>query len=230
MSEVLMEHVSKIFKNNMPGLRNVNLKIEKGEFVFLLGRSGAGKSTLMKLITRELEPTRGEIYVDGQRIDTIKRKDIAFLRRKMGIIKQERTLLEHKTVYENVAFALVATEQPKKVIEQSVPAALGLVGMRKKADCMPSELSGGEKFRIELARAVVNNPSILIADEPTANLDPDSAWDIMCLIDEINRCGITVIVATHAKQLVNIMKKRVVTLYHGQIIGDVKKGRYGDII
>ncbi len=230
MPMIVLQDVTKVFENDTLAVDSISLGIEQGEFVFLLGKSGAGKSTLLRLIARELEPTSGDIQVDGKSMTNMKKRDIPFLRRKFGLIWQNSLLLPDRTVYDNVALAMYATEQPQKLINESVPAALSLVNMRKKADRFPHELSGGEQFKVALARAVVNNPQVLCADEPTANLDKDSAWDIMCLLDEINRCGITVIVATHAQELVTIMRKRVVTLTEGRLLGDVRKGKYGDII
>lgn len=230
MPYILLEQVTKRFDGNKIGIQNASLEIEKGEFVFFVGKSGSGKTTLIKLISRQYKPTEGVVIFEDEKLNDMPAKKIPYLRRKMGVITQETGLLETRTVYENIAFAMLATEQAPKVIQEAVPTALGMVGMRKKADRLPSEISGGERIRVALARAIVNNPQVLIADEPTANLDADSAWDIMCLLKEINHIGITVLVATHAKELVNIMKKRVVTLNQGKIIGDVKKGKYGDTI
>lgn len=230
MPVITFDKVTKVFDHGVVGVENISLRIEQGEFVFLLGKSGAGKSTFMRLLIRDLEPTNGSIFFEHQNVMELKKKELPFLRRKFGVIWQDPMLLPNRTVYDNVALAMYATEQPKELISQSVPAALGLVGMRKKWENYPNELSGGEQFKVALARAVVNNPQILIADEPTANLDKDSAWDTMYLLDEINRCGITVIVASHAKELVSIMRKRVITLTEGRILGDVKRGKYGDIV
>ena len=229
MPMIVLKDVTKVF-GNQTAVDRVSLEIKQGEFVFLLGKSGAGKSTLLKLIAKELEPSSGDIQIDGKSLTAMKKKEIPFLRRRFGVIWQDSFLLPDRTVYDNVSLAMYAIEQPQRLIDESVPAALSLVNMRKRADRFPHELSGGEQFKVALARAVVNNPQILCADEPTANLDKDSAWDIMCLLEEINRCGITVIVATHAQELVSIMRKRVVTLTEGRLLGDVKKGRYGDII
>lgn len=230
MAFITMENVSKTFPKNIVGVDNISLEIEKGEFVFLLGRSGSGKSTLIKLLTREIEPTKGNIIIENENINEISANKMPFFRRKLGLVKQEFFLLEQKNLFDNVAIAMMAIEQPKKAIDEMVPAVLGMVGMRNKAMSYPHEISGGERMRVELARAIVNAPKVLIADEPTANLDNDASWDIMCLLDDINRLGITVIVATHAKDLVNILKKRVITLHHGKKIGDVKKGKYGDVV
>lgn len=230
MAAITFNNVTKIYENNVIGLNNITINIQKGEFVFILGKSGSGKSTFLNLITRQIEPTSGKITVEDVNISEIPKKKVPFFRRNFGIVYQETSLLPNKNVYDNIAFAMIATEKPTSLIKKSVPIALGTVGMRKKAACYPWELSGGELFRVGLARAIVNNPSIIIADEPTANLDPDMSWDIMCLLDELNRKGVTVLVATHAKELVNIMRKRVVTFYNGKMIGDVKNGKYGYII
>lgn len=215
MAEISFKNVVKIFENKAVGLNHFNLEIEKGEFVFLVGKSGVGKSTSLRLLTKEIEPTKGKIYVRERDLAEITRKELPYFRRSMGIVWQQTQLLPKKTVYENVAFALEVLETDKKKIAEDVPAALGLVNMNKKADRYPKELSGGECLRVALARAMVNNPSILIADEPTGNLDQDTAWDIMCLLDEANRCGITVVVATHALELARLMKKRIIVMRAG---------------
>lgn len=224
MAEISFQNVTKIYENKAVGLNNFNLEIEKGEFVFLVGKSGVGKSTSLKLLTKEIEPTQGKIYVMGQEVSQIARKELPYFRRNLGIVWQQTQLLPKKTVYENVAFALEVLEVEKEKIAKDVPAALGLVNMNKKADRYPKELSGGECLRVALARAMVNNPSILIADEPTGNLDDDSAWDIMCLLDEANRCGVTVVVATHALHLAKLMKKRIVAMRAGYITRDIPSG------
>lgn len=230
MPVINVKHATVIYNNNVVANDDVNLRIEEGDFIFILGRNGSGKSTLLRLITRDIDPTEGAVYFDDRNMKDFTRKEMPFFRRQFGIIWQEPLLVQHKTVFENVALAMFAVGQTEEVIKMAVPAALGLVGIRKKADVYPKELSGGERFKVALARAVVNNPKILIADEPTANLDRDTAWDIVCLLDEINRLGITVVVATHAQELVNIMRKRVVTMTYGRLMGDVRKGKYGDII
>ncbi len=227
---IFFNNVTKIFENHAVGVQDVTLKIDRGEFVFFVGKSGSGKSTLFKLITKEIEPSKGEIFINDVKLENMSVKEIPYHRRRLGVVNQSMGLLEGKTVYDNIAFAMIATEQPLAQIKHIVPGILGTVGMRSKMFAFPCELSDGEKLRIALARSLVNSPDILLADEPTASLDPDTAWDIMCLLDEINRIGITVLVATHAKELVNIMKKRVVNLHDGKILGDVKKGKYGYII
>ncbi len=225
-----LSHVTKIYKNGTEGVRDITLNIDRGEFVFLVGSSGSGKSTLIKLLLREIEPTEGMININ--KIDTVNlvQKQIPYLRRNLGVVFQDFRLLPNKTVYENVAFAMQVIEAPSKLIRRNVPAVLSLVGLQNKLRAYPRELSGGEQQRTALARAIVNNPPILIADEPTGNLDPETAWDIMCLLEEINLRGTTVVVATHARDIVDAMQKRVVMLEHGRIIRDVDKGRYSDEI
>lgn len=230
MFSITLEKVSKVYENGVKGLDNVTLKVNAGEFVFLVGQTGSGKSTMLQLLTKELEPTMGKILIASEDITNMPQKQIPFFRRKIGIVK-ERPLLSHdKSVAENIELALLATGQPKAYREQAIHAALGIVGMRNKAALKASVLSGGESSRIALARAIVNNPSLLIADEPTAGLDPDTAWDMIGLLNEINRRGVTVIMATHDKQLVNLMKKRVVTLFEGRLLGDAKNAKYGYLI
>lgn len=224
MAEISFQNVTKIYENKAVGLNHFHLEIEKGEFVFLVGKSGVGKSTALKLLTKEIELTQGKISVMEQDISQITRKELPYFRRRLGIVWQQTQLLQNKTVYENVAFALEVLEIEREQIEKDVPAALGLVNMNKKADRYPKQLSGGECLRVALARAMVNNPSILIADEPTGNLDEDSAWDIMCLLDEVNRCGVTVIVATHALELARLMKKRIIVMRAGYVARDIPKG------
>ena len=230
MYSVVLENVSHVYPNGTEGLVNVNLNIKSGDFVFLLGKSGSGKSTLLNLLTKEINPTKGKIYFGQEDITSMERKQIPFYRRKIGIVKENTMLLENKNVYDNVKIALLATEKINSNTDYNVMAVLGIVGMRKKWDSFPNELSQGEKTRVALARAIINNPCVILADEPTAGLDNDASWDIMNLFDEINRKKVTVIMATHEKDLVTIMKKRVVTLYNGSILGDVKRGKYGDLI
>ncbi len=224
MAEISYQNVVKIFENNAVGLNHFNLNIEKGEFVFLLGKSGVGKSTSLRLLTKELEPTKGRVFVRDKDLAEISKKELPFYRRSIGVVWQQTQLLPKKTVYQNVAFALEVLETEKKIIQQNVPAALGLVNMNKKADRYPKELSGGECLKVALARAMVNNPTLLIADEPTGNLDGDSAWDIMCLLDEVNRCGVTVVVATHAIEMAKLMKKRMIVMRAGYVARDIPKG------
>jgi len=223
-----IENVTKVYPNGSEGVKNVSIRIGKGEFVFFIGSSGSGKSTLIKLLMKELNPTKGRIVINGINTTDMKRSQIPYLRRNLGIVFQDFRLLPNKTVYENVAFAMQVIEAPRKQIRRNVPTVLSLVGLSHKAKAYPNQLSGGEQQRTALARAIVNNPPILIADEPTGNLDPDTAWEIMQLLDEINKRGTTVVVATHAKDLVDVMQKRVVTLKNGHIIRDVEKGGYSD--
>lgn len=217
---------TKIYPNGAVGLKNVTLNIEKGEFVFIIGASGSGKSTFLKLIMHEETPTEGEVYVNGYSVHNMPRSEVPYLRRSLGIVFQDFRLLPNKTAYENVAFAMQIVEAQPREIRRQVPLALGLVGLSKKAKSYPSQLSGGEQQRVALARALVNNPAVLIADEPTGNLDPKTSMEIMELLDEINQRGTTVIVATHEKSIVDAMKKRVITLDRGELVSDVKKGLY----
>ena len=223
-----IENVTKIYPNGSEGLKNVSIRIEKGEFVFFIGSSGSGKSTLIKLLMKELNPTQGRIIINGINTTDMKRSQIPYLRRNLGIVFQDFRLLPNKTVYENVAYAMQVIEAPSKQIRRNVPTVLSLVGLSHKAKAYPNQLSGGEQQRTALARAIVNNPPILIADEPTGNLDPDTAWEIMQLLEEINKRGTTVVVATHAKDLVDVMQKRVVALENGRVVRDIKKGGYND--
>ncbi|WXR60908.1 cell division ATP-binding protein FtsE [Peptostreptococcaceae bacterium AGR-M142] len=220
-------NVSKEFdKSKKKALSNVSVKIEKGEFVFLVGSSGAGKSTFMKLIMKEQEASSGFIILEGKDITNIPKREIPYIRRSMGVVFQDFRLLENKTVYENVAFAMEIIGYSKKEIRRKAPFVLGTVGLSEKANSYPKELSGGEQQRVSIARALVNNPHLLIADEPTGNLDPTNAREIMGYLERINKRGTTVIVATHAQDLVDEMKKRVIVLDKGKIIRDEERGLY----
>ncbi|HHY82606.1 MAG TPA: cell division ATP-binding protein FtsE [Clostridiales bacterium] len=219
-------NVSKVYDNGLQALNNVNISVESGEFVFIVGASGAGKSTLVKLLLKEIEPTEGKIIVNDVDLSRMKRKEIPFYRRGIGVVFQDFRLLPTKTVYENVAFAMEIVEASRKEIRRQVPAVLGMVGLASKANAYPSQLSGGEQQRTALARALVNNPSILIADEPTGNLDAATAAEIMKIINMINHRGTTVIMATHARDIVNSMKKRVITFRKGIVVSDKEKGEY----
>lgn len=223
---VEFKSVTKKYSNGTLALSNINLCINKGEFAFLVGASGSGKSTMLKLIMKEEEPTEGEIHVNGYEVSSLKRKEVPYLRRGLGIVFQDFRLLPNKTVYENVEFAMQITESLPKEIRRQVPMSLALVGLSKKANAYPGQLSGGEQQRVALARALVNNPALLIADEPTGNLDPETSWEIMKLLSEVNYRGTTVIVATHEKGIVDTMKKRVVAIDKGEIIRDQEKGLY----
>ena len=222
------KNVSKVYDTGTEAVHNANFKIDKGEFVFLVGSSGSGKSTLIKLILKEEEPTRGNIIINGKDTTFLKPKRVPFLRRSMGVVFQDFRLLPDKTVYENVAFAMYIVKATPRHIRRQVPMVLSLVGLSAKAKMYPNELSGGEQQRVALARALVNNPSIIIADEPTGNLDPDTAWEIMNLLNDINLRGTTVVMATHAKNIVDAMNKRVIHIDKGNIISD-RKGGYEEV-
>ena len=224
---IAIKDVSKKYPNGTVALDGINIDIHKGEFVFFVGASGAGKSTLVKLILKEENPTTGSMSIDGVMINTIKRRQIPYFRRKLGVVFQDFRLLPDKTVAENVAFAMHIVEASKREITRQVPRVLSIVGLGDKADVFPGQLSGGEQQRVSLARAIVNNPALLIADEPTGNLDPDTAWEIMKILKEINQRGTTVIMATHARDIVNYMRQRVVTLDGGRIVRDLERGGYG---
>ena len=221
-------NVSKKYDTGTEAIHNINFKINKGEFAFLVGSSGSGKSTIIKLILKEEEPTSGNIIINGKDTTFLKPKRVPFLRRSMGIVFQDFRLLPDKTVYENVAFAMYVVKATPKHIRRQVPMVLSLVGLSNKAKVYPNELSGGEQQRVALARAIVNNPSMLIADEPTGNLDPNTAWDIMELLNDINLRGTTVVVATHAKDIVDKMNKRVIRIDQGKIVRD-EKGGYDEV-
>ncbi|MGF7430831.1 cell division ATP-binding protein FtsE [Thermoanaerobacterium thermosaccharolyticum] len=219
--------VSKKYKNEIIAVSNINFTIDNGEFVFLVGPSGAGKSTILKLLLREEIPTAGSIFVDKKDITKLKRRDVPYLRRNIGVVFQDFKLLPNKTVYENIAFALQIVEAEPKYIRRRVPMVLSLVGLSDRANSYPQQLSGGEQQRVSIARAIVNEPSILVADEPTGNLDPDTSWEIVKLLSEINKRGTTVIMSTHAKDIVDSMKKRVIALEKGNIVRDEMRGAYG---
>lgn len=221
-----LQDVSKAYTAGIPAVNNINLHIDKGEFVFIVGDSGAGKSTIIKMMLKELEPTSGKIVVNGKNLARLKRRKIPMLRRDIGVVFQDFRLLKDRNVYENVAFAQRVVETPTKVIRRRVPAMLSMVGLAEKYRSYPKELSGGEQQRVALARALVNNPPILLADEPTGNLDPKNSWEIMKLLEEINNRGTTVIVVTHNREVVDAMKKRVVTIRNGVIVSDERKGGY----
>ena len=221
-----MRNTSKIYENGAKGLYDVNLTIKKGEFVFIVGSSGSGKTSFVRLLLKEIEPTKGKIIVDGKDIGKLSRRDMPLYRRRMGVVFQDFRLLKNKTVYENVAFAMRIVEATNKEIRRTVPQVLALVGLAKKAKAYPNQLSGGEQQRVSLARAIINKPPILIADEPTGNLDPDTAWEIMTLLEDINNLGTTVVVATHARDIVDDMQKRVVALGEGRVLRDTENSGY----
>ncbi|MBM7614247.1 cell division transport system ATP-binding protein [Alkaliphilus hydrothermalis] len=222
-----MMNVSKKYKNGVQALTNINLKIDKGEFAFLVGPSGAGKSTFIKLLLKEEEPSEGKIYLDNKEITKLSKRKTPLLRRNIGVIFQDFRLLPNKTVFENVAFAMEIIEASSREIRRQVPMVLGMVGLSDRANNYPHQLSGGERQRVSIARAIVNNPSILIADEPTGNLDPETAWEIMKVLRQINRRGTTILMVTHAKDIVDVMQQRVIALEKGRIVRDQERGAYG---
>ncbi len=221
-----MHNLSLVYPNGVRALQDIDLVVARGEFVFLVGHTGSGKSSLMKLIYREHDPTTGAVFVDGHEISDMKRSQIPFLRRRIGVIFQDFRLLSHKTAFENVAYALEVTGNSRREIPRKVVKALTLVNMREKADRLPGELSGGEQQRVAIARALINDPIILLADEPTGNLDPDSSWDIMQILSKVNSRGTTVLVATHNQQMVDVMQKRVLVMERGVMLHDLERGRY----
>lgn len=224
---ILLDRVSKTYgKKNSAVLQRISLHIESKEFVIVVGASGAGKSTFLKLLTREEKPTTGKIIVGGIDYESLKDKDIPKLRRKIGVVFQDFKLLPNKTVYENVAFALEIIGISTKEIKNTVPRVLDIVGLKGKQNNMPMELSGGERQRVAIARAIVRQPKILIADEPTGNLDPKHAWDVIRVLEKINKYGTTVILTTHNQEIVNKLKRRVVTIADGKIASDNSKGEY----
>ena len=223
-----MNNVTKVYPNGSTGVENINLHINKGEFVFIVGSSGSGKSTLMKLLLKELDPTEGDIIINKVKTNELNRRQIPYLRRNLGVVFQDFRLLPNKTVYENVAFAMRVIEAPGRIIRRNVPAVLSLVGLGQKGRSYPNQLRLEEQQRRARARAIANNPPILICDEPTGNLDPETAYGIMKLLDDINKRGTTIVMATHARDIVDAMQKRVVTLHKGHIIRDIEKGGYSD--
>lgn len=224
---IRLENVTKRYRGDSTAVRDISLEVGKGEFVFLVGPSGSGKSTLLRLLTREESPESGQIWVAGKDIGQLPAWKVPYLRRNTGCVFQDFKLLPNKTVFENVAFALQVIGRPKHVIKTQVPQILDLVGLSKKSDDLPSELSGGEQQRVAIARAFVNRPLILLADEPTGNLDPATTVGIMRLLDRINRTGTTVIMATHDQGIVNEMRRRVIELDRGTMVRDQDRGVYG---
>lgn len=223
---ITLENVSKSYAKGQPALDDVSLHIDKGEFVFIVGNSGSGKSTLIKLLLKELEPTSGTIIVNDQNLGKMKRRKVPKYRRGVGVVFQDFRLLKDRNVYENVAFAQRVIERPNRVIKKRVPEILTLVGLAEKYKSFPRELSGGEQQRVALARALVNRPNILLADEPTGNLDPKNSLEIMKLLEEINERGTTVLVVTHNREIVNSFRKRVITMRKGVIVSDEEEGGY----
>jgi cell division transport system ATP-binding protein len=226
---IVFENVSKIYDGEVVGLREVSLHIPKGEFVFLVGPSGSGKSTLIRLVLKELDPTQGRILVAGRNLTTLRRSKVPLLRRNIGCVFQDFKLLPNKTVYENVAYALQVVGENHRSVRRKVPEILNLVGLGDKMGNRPSEVSGGEQQRVSVARAFVNHPPLLLADEPTGNIDPDTSIGIMQLLLRINRTGTTVVVATHDREMVDRMRKRVIALDGGRLVRDERRGVYDGV-
>ncbi|PXW91490.1 cell division ATP-binding protein FtsE [Streptohalobacillus salinus] len=224
---IKMQNVKKTYPNGVQALNGIDLQIDPGEFVYLVGQSGAGKSTFTKLIFREETATSGEIYVSGKDLTKMKRRDVPYLRREIGVVYQDFKLLPKMTIYENVAFALEVVEETPRNMRKRVMEVLDQVGLKNKARFIPDELSGGEQQRVAIARAIANYPKLLIADEPTGNLDPDTSWEIMKILEEINASGTTIIMATHSKEIVNTIKRRVIAIEDGLIVRDQHRGDYG---
>ena len=226
---IQFENVTKIYDNGFPALNDISFTIEKGEFVFLVGSSAAGKSTIIKLIMKEEDATEGSIFINGIDVCDLKRREVPYFRRTIGVVFQDFRLLPNKTVQENVAYAMEIVGASNKEIRRTVPNVLSMVGLSHKAKMYPSQLSGGEQQRVAIARAIVNNPVVLIADEPTGNLDPDTAMEIMNILEDINRRGTTVVMATHAENIVNKLQKRVIVVEKGTIARDEEKGGYTNV-
>lgn len=224
---IRMVGVSKRYSNGMLAVSDINLHVERGDFIFLVGPSGAGKSTIIKMLLKEETCTKGKLTVDDLEISRLHRRRVPFLRRKMGVVFQDYRLLQNKTVFENVAFAMEITGASAREIRKNVPMILSVVGLADKQKCYPNQLSGGEQQRVSIARAMINNPPILIADEPTGNLDPETSWEIMKILKQINRRGTTVVMATHDREIVDIMQQRVIALENGRIVRDEMGGQYG---
>jgi len=222
---IRFEHVSKVYGEKR-ALDDVSIEISDGEFVFIVGPTAAGKSTFIKLMSKEIDPDSGSIYIDDEDITEYSNRQVPELRKRIGMVFQDFRLLPNKTVYENVAFAMEVVHYTRRTIDRQVPQVLALMGIADKADSFPDKLSGGEQQRVAIARAIINNPGLLIADEPTGNLDPSTAFEIMKLIDQINKRGTTVVMVTHAKEIVDRMGKRVITIDHGRVVKD-SKGGYG---
>ena len=223
-----LENVNKTYETGSKAVRDLNLHIEAGEFVFIVGNSGSGKSTLIKLLLKEVEPTSGSIVVDGLEITRMKRRKVPMYRRNIGVVFQDFRLLKDRNIYDNVAFAQRVIAAPAREIKRRVPEILNMVGLAGKYKSYPRQLSGGEQQRVAIARALVNKPAILLADEPTGNLDPKNSWEIMNLLDEVNRQGTTVVVVTHNREIVDQMKKRVIAMKSGKIVSDEEEGAYAN--
>lgn len=224
---IKLEHVSKSYTAGIPALNNVSLDIEEGEFVFIVGDSGSGKSTLIKLLLKELEPTEGTITINNKKLNKIKRRQIPKFRRNIGVVFQDFRLLKDRNIYDNVAFAQKVIGESNRSIKKNVPSMLSMVGLAAKYRSYPRQLSGGEQQRVAIARALINEPKILLADEPTGNLDNHNAWEIMKLLEEINSRGTTVVVVTHNLEIVKAMNKRVITMKKGVVVED-SEGDYSD--
>ncbi len=223
---IALEHISKQYSTGVDALNDVSLRINKGEFCFVVGKSGSGKSTFIKLLLKELEPSGGKLYVGGRQVMNLNRKQISLYRRQIGVVFQDFRLLKNKTVYENISFAQEIIGMNRRESAKNVDIMLEMMGLQGKENAYPNELSGGEQQRVAIGRALVNRPAILLADEPTGNLDPQTAWDIMMLLQEVNKLGTTVVVVTHNNDVVDIMQKRVITLEKGNLISDEQKGGY----
>ena len=221
------KNVTKVYNNNVLALSNLNVHIDQGEFVFLVGPSGAGKSTFIKMLLKEVDPTAGSVIVAGSDLTKLTRKEVPYYRRKIGVVFQDFRLIQSLNVFDNVAFALRVIGSSEKDIQKKVPAVLSMVGLSKKRDALPTELSGGEQQRVSIARAIVNSPSLLIVDEPTGNLDPETSVEIMDILSDISRAGTTIVMATHARDIVDSMKKRVIAIEKGVIARDEERGKYG---
>ncbi|MFA5602738.1 MAG: cell division ATP-binding protein FtsE [Bacilli bacterium] len=228
MDLIMIREVDKQYKNGVLAISDLSLNVKKGDFVFIIGASGSGKSTLIKMLYREEKPTKGKILIGGINVAKLKNKRVYVLRRKIGVVFQDFRLLPKKTVYENVAFALEIFGEKKQEIRKRVINSLNLVGLKSKAKYYPNNLSGGEQQRVAIARAIVNSPKLVICDEPTGNLDPDTSMEIMKVLEEINKQGTTIMVVTHDKEIVNKMKRRVILLEEGRVKKDYKKGTYDD--
>ncbi|WP_209121444.1 cell division ATP-binding protein FtsE [Alkalihalobacillus sp. BA299] len=222
-----MKDVWKTYPNGVSAINGIDISIGKGEFVYVVGPSGAGKSTFIKMMYREEKPTKGDISINGTNLSKVKNRQVPIVRRSIGVVFQDFKLLPKLSVYENVAFALEVIEENPSTIKRKVMKVLDIVKLKNKARFLPSELSGGEQQRVAIARAIVNNPSVLIADEPTGNLDPDTAWEIMDTLEEINNRGTTIVMATHNKEIVNTIKKRVIAIEGGRVVRDEVRGNYG---
>jgi cell division transport system ATP-binding protein len=222
-----MQDVWKTYPDGTHAVRGITLKVDRNEFVYIVGPSGAGKSTFMKMVYREERPTKGQIFVNGVNLGALKQRKLPYVRRHIGVIFQDFRLLPKLTIFENISFAMEVIEAPKRLIKKRTMEVLELVKLKDKANSFPNQLSGGEQQRIAIARAIVNNPAVIIADEPTGNLDPDTSWGIMKLLEEINFRGTTILMATHNKEMVNTFRKRVIAIEKGMVVRDELRGEYG---